>query len=211
LSGAAALSFLRLGLEILGGELGLFDEAVSHSVGGLRGTLDTPMLVLTHTGGFEGMTLLCAVSVLVLARLRKTKEASFVAACGSGALIFSSALKLMFHRARPDVSVLYLIQTPNSFSFPSGHAMGSTTVVGSLVVVAFALGLAWPWRALMSAVALFYVFGVACSRVYFGVHFPSDVIGGCLAGAAWVAATTGWFYPRLLPGEASGPPETRQR
>jgi len=209
LSGAAALSFLRLGLEILSGELGLFDEAVARAATDFRGRLDTPMLVLTHTGGFEGMTLLCAVSVLVLVRLRKTKEASFVAACGSGALIFSSGLKLLFARARPDVSVLYMIQTPNSFSFPSGHAMGSMTVVGSLVVVAFALGLAWPWRALVSAVALFYVLGVACSRVYFGVHFPSDVIGGCLAGGAWVAVTTGWFYPRLLPGEVSGPPGAR--
>ena len=81
--------------------------------------------------------------------------------------------------------------------------MGSMCVVGSLVVVAWVLASGWPWRVLGSAVGFFFVGGVALSRVYFGVHFPSDVIGAVLAGAAWVAAVTGWFYPRLLPGEAS--------
>jgi membrane-associated phospholipid phosphatase len=47
------------------------------------------------------------------------------------------------------------------------------------------------------------ILGVAASRVYFGVHFPSDIVGGQLGAAAWVAAATGWFYPRLLPNEAS--------
>ncbi|HEX6765837.1 MAG TPA: phosphatase PAP2 family protein, partial [Polyangiaceae bacterium] len=104
----------------------------------------------------------------------------------------------------PGASSLYLLSSPDSFSFPSGHALGTTSVVGGLAVVAFALLGERSWRALAAAVALFFVSGVAASRVYFGMHFPSDVIGGVLAGAAWVAAVTGWFYPRLLPGEVSG-------
>ena len=51
-----------------------------------------------------------------------------------------------------------------------------------------------------------YVVGVALSRVYFGVHYPSDVIGGQLGAAAWVSALTGWFYPRLFPGEETVEP-----
>ena len=82
--------------------------------------------------------------------------------------------------------------------------MGTTGVVGALAVV----GIAWlksvHLRVAVGSFSLLVILGVAASRVYFGVHYPSDVIGGMLAGAAWIAAVTGWFYPRLLPGEAAG-------
>jgi undecaprenyl-diphosphatase len=118
----------------------------------------------------------------------------------------NTALKLFFHRARPQGSLLYLIQTPSSFSFPSGHAMGSTGVMLSLVVLAHVYRLPTRVRAIGFSLAAAFSVGVATSRVYLGVHFPSDVIGGQLAAAAWVSAITGWFYPRLLPGEASEAP-----
>jgi undecaprenyl-diphosphatase len=204
LSTLSALSFLRLAFELHEGELGAFDAALSLWFIEYRGELDGLMLALTHSGGAAGMTLLCVASVALLARAGARREARFIAACGLGAFFLSSGLKLLFGRARPDPSALYLIDVPGSFSFPSGHALGSTCVVGGLAVVAVALLRDFRWRALIFAVALGYVLGVAASRVYFGVHFATDVMGGVLAGLAWVAAVTGWFYPRLLPGEASG-------
>ena len=204
LSGLSALSFVRLALELHEGELGAFDAAVTLWFIELRGTFDAVMLALTHSGGALGMTLLCVASVLLLVRAGAGRQARFVASCGIGAFFLSSGLKLLFARARPDPSALYLIEVPGSFSFPSGHALGSTVVVGALTVVAFTLLRSARWRALVVAAALAYVVGVAASRVYFGVHFPTDVVGGMLAGSAWVAAVTGWFYPRLLPGESSG-------
>jgi membrane-associated phospholipid phosphatase len=204
LSGLSALSFVSLAEELREDELGAFDAAVTLWFIELRGRFDGLMLFLTHSGGAWGMTFLCTACVLLLASVGSRREARFLAACGIGAFFLSSGLKLLFARARPDPSALYLIDVPGSFSFPSGHALGSTCVVGGLAVVGVALVRRFRWRAAVGVPALVYVLGVAASRVYFGVHFPSDVIGGMLAGSAWVAAMTGWFYPRLLPGEASG-------
>ena len=81
-------------------------------------------------------------------------------------------------------------------------------LIGGIIVLASTLGgfmIAGGKPLVLLHVSEFVVIlGVAASRVYFGVHYPSDVIGGMLAGAAWIAAVTGWFYPRLLPGEAAG-------
>lgn len=205
LASLSILAFAKLAAEMREGELDRVDRAIALAVQGLRGDADAVMLTLTHSGGSRGMTVLCLVSAAVLFWLRKRRESLFVLACGAGALLISTALKLLFQRARPDADLRYLIDAPNSFSFPSGHAMGSACVVGSLVVVACVL-LPRGLRALAIVVGGAYVLGVATSRVYFGVHYPSDVIGGQLSSVAWVSAMTGWFYPRLLPGEAAKRP-----
>ena len=79
--------------------------------------------------------------------------------------------------------------------------MGSAGVLGSLVVIAYALRVPRGLRALATGFGLAVVGAIGTSRVYLGAHYPSDVLGGFLAAAAWLAAVTGWFYPRLLPGE----------
>jgi undecaprenyl-diphosphatase len=123
-----------------------------------------------------------------------------MAVAALGTLVLSTGLKLIFHRARP-ADIDYLIQMPSSFSFPSGHALGSMGVLASVVVVLYAVGAPRLLRRMATFAIGLFVLGVALSRVYFGVHYPSDVIGGQLAAAAWVSALTGWFYPRLFPGE----------
>ncbi|HYO94385.1 MAG TPA: phosphatase PAP2 family protein [Polyangiaceae bacterium] len=207
LSVGATAGFVRLASEVQERELDAFDAAVAGAVTAWRGKLDQPMVVLTWLGGAGAMTFFAASVVLLLAVLRKRREAMFLAVCALGALLLNTTLKLFFQRARPDAVFEYLVAAPTSFSFPSGHAMCSMGVVAALVVVARALGAPRvPWIA-CALIALIFACGVALSRVYLGVHYPSDVIAGLLAGGAWVSAVTGWFYPRLLPGEESGTPE----
>lgn len=186
-------------------ELKPFDAAVATSIAGARGHADSVMLALTRFGEGESLFAVLALAAIAMVWRRRQREALFLTAVGAGTLLLNAGLKLAFARARPDAAALYLIHTPRSFSFPSGHALGTTAVIFGLIVVARAAGVRGVWFALMSALATMVVLGVSMSRVYFGVHFPSDVIGGMLAGAAWVSATAGWFYPRVLPGEEVPP------
>jgi undecaprenyl-diphosphatase len=211
LSSLATLCFVQLADEIREGELGAFDTAVADFVTRARGRIDPLMLTLTHLGEATNMTLIC-VAVIVACWLRKRLHAAaFMLVASGGAALLDVGLKLVFHRARPDPSLLYLLQTPSSFSFPSGHAMGSAGVLGSLVVLLFALGVPRAYRVLAALLCAAVVIGIALSRVYFGVHYPSDVLGGQLGAAAWVSAVTGYFYPRLLPGERTKPAEQPPR
>lgn len=188
-------------------QLGPFDTAVAQAVAGLRGHWDALMLTLTRFGEGESLLVLVVLSAALLLALRRPREAVFLCTVGMGTLALNALLKLGFARARPGAAELYLIHTPSSFSFPSGHALASTTVLFALVVIAKVAGARGIGLAFLACFAAAVVLGVSASRVYFGVHFPSDVIGGMLAGAGWVSAVSGWFYPRVLPGEEVPPAE----
>lgn len=200
LSLSSAVSLLYLANEIRQGELDGFDATAAEVVQGWRGSMDGLMLAFTQLGGGKGMAVVSVAALAALLIMRRWRTASFMAIAALGTLALSTGLKLLFHRTRP-ADIVYLIQSPSSFSFPSGHAMGSMGVLASVVVVLYAVGAPQLLRRLATLVIGLFVFGVALSRVYFGVHYPSDVIGGQLAAAAWVSALTGWFYPRLFPGE----------
>lgn len=201
----SALFFAHWAEEMRERELTPFDAAVSSAVAGLRGHWDALMLTLTRFGEGESLCVLVVAAVGVLLAVRRPREAVFLGTVGLGTLALNALLKLSFARARPGEDVLYLIHTPSSFSFPSGHALGATTVLFALVVIAKVAGARGFGLALLVLGAALLVLGVSASRVYFGVHFPSDVIGGMLAGAGWVSAVAGWFYPRVLPGEEVPP------
>jgi undecaprenyl-diphosphatase len=209
LSVLASASLLHLASEVREGELALFDSTVASWVMAWRGQVDGLMLALTTFGSGLWMAALTLAVLLALLWIRRRREAAFLAVCGIGILVLNTALKVFFHRARPQ-GVVYLISEPASFSFPSGHAMASMGVLSSVVVTLYVMRLPRFVCHGAASVALLLALGVAISRVYFGVHYASDVLGGELAAAAWVSATTGWFYPGLLPGEKTKEPAPGQ-
>ncbi len=163
------------------------------------------MLLLTWLGSFATLTTICTAIVLGLLLRGRRWEASYLATCALGAATSGTLLKLFFQRERPDAALRYIVGPPESFSFPSGHTFGTAGVVGALVMLVVAMRLRLAIRIVAGVVGLSLMLGVAASRVYLGVHYPSDVLGGLLTAGAWVAAVTGWFYPRLLPAEAAKP------
>jgi membrane-associated phospholipid phosphatase len=201
LSLGAAVSFARLASELQEGDLDALDRGVEHLVDGWRGSVDAAMLGLTRAGDVVPMTLLTLAVLAALVARRRWREARYLFVGACGALALNIFLKAAFHRARPGADLSYLLPTPSSMSFPSGHTMGTTGVVGCLLVVVHVLRAprVVRWGATLAGALL--IAGVGLSRIYFGAHYPSDVLGGFLAAAAWVSALTGFMYPRLLPGE----------
>jgi undecaprenyl-diphosphatase len=201
LSAGATVFFLRFASEMREGEVDAFDRAIQSTVDGWRGTMDTLMLAATRTGSATPMTVLTVLALGALLVVRRPREARFLVLGAGGSLLLNVLLKLAFHRARPSAELPYLLSRPTSWSFPSGHTMGATGVIGSLVVITYALHARRSARAFATALGVCAIALVGLSRVYLGAHYPSDVLGGLLASAAWLSGATGWAYPRLVPGE----------
>ena len=203
LSIAAVFCFVRLAREIQEGEVDAFDKLLQGVVGIWRGSLDTLMLACTRCGGVLPMSIASAGIILLLLLVRRPKEARYLVFGAGGGLLLNLLLKELFHRARPGADLLYLLPSLSSLSFPSGHTMGTTSVVGSLAVILHVVKAPRMVRLASILIGSAAIVGVGLSRVYLGAHYPSDVLGGFLAAAAWVSVVTGSMYPRLLPGEGA--------
>jgi undecaprenyl-diphosphatase len=106
-----------------------------------------------------------------------------------GGLLVQLALKTFVHRARPQYAAAYL--HGHSYSFPSGHAMQSSVAYVMLVLVGSVASDGWrARRALLLGVAIGLAILIGISRVYLGVHYPSDVVGGFAAATAWIIASS---------------------
>lgn len=187
----AGFVFLKLASEVLEGEAFALDQWMLRA---LRSPLDpslpigpawlqTSMTDITALGGVSVLTLLtlCAAGYLLAAR--KAATAVFlVAAVSSGALL-SSLFKLGFARARPDV-VTHLVEV-HTASFPSGHAMNSAVVYLTLGALLARAEDDRRVRIYLTSLAIGLTFTIGFSRVYLGVHWPSDVVAGWCVGAIW--------------------------
>ncbi|PCD01851.1 phosphoesterase [Sphingomonas spermidinifaciens] len=156
--------------------------------------LSRAMLDLTALGGGTVLTLVTIFVAGYLAARRKLALAMFVAASIAGGGIASALLKLAFARARPDV-VPHLVEV-SSASFPSGHAMNSAMVYLTGAVLLASAEPSRRVRAFLIVAALLLTFAIGFSRVFLGVHFPTDVMAGWAVGIAWAVAAS-WVAANL--------------
>jgi phosphatidylglycerophosphatase B len=140
--------------------------------------------VVTQLGGAHVLVPITLVAVLVLVLRRRVAHAVMMGAALVGSEALNMGLKAAFERPRPHFSDP--LATASGFSFPSGHAMVSLTVYGALAFVIAASVRSRPARVLVCVAALGLVLAIGLSRVYLGVHYPSDVLAGYSAGLAWL-------------------------
>jgi len=142
--------------------------------------LDTVALTVTHSGD---MVVIGTVGVLVLAYLLRRHQraaATQIAIVIGGAAVLNTLLKLIFQRDRPELWELLTYEA--TYSFPSGHALMTSVVAGLLIAMTWRSN--WRWWTLSFGVL--YTVLVGLSRLYLGVHYPSDVLAGWCVGAVWV-------------------------
>jgi membrane-associated phospholipid phosphatase len=160
-----------------------FDEPLLHFARSITGTgLDQAFVLVTRVGFAHGVIPLDIALIVVLALRRYFREAAFAAFSLGGSGLLNIATKQLFARERP--TLWDSIAPEVTYSFPSGHAMGSATLACVLILLAWRTRWRWPVAIVMVAFTL----AVGFSRVYLGVHYPSDILAGWTAASAWTAA-----------------------
>lgn len=187
--------FAELADEVREAEPFPFDAPLLHFAHAIaRDGFDRWFLVFSAVGYEYGVLPFDVALVAALAWRRRFRESIFAAAALAGSALLNLATKQLFARERP--TLWESISPEATFSFPSGHAMGSMTLAVVLVL------LAWPtrWRWFTVATMAFFTSMVGLSRVYLGVHYPSDILAGWAAASVWAVGCYGLvFFGRLRP------------
>ncbi len=185
------LAFIRIAAYVSGETPGEFDV---HIITALRnpadlsdpigpGWLEEAMRDLTGLGGTIVLVIVSLAAFFFLLMTGKTHSAYMLAASVIGAMILSQTMKLGFNRPRPDLvphgARVY------TMSFPSGHAMMSAAVYLTLAALLARTQQRSRVRVFIIFIAALLTILVGASRVYLGVHWPTDVLAGWAGGAAW--------------------------
>ena len=208
------LFFLWLAEEVLEGDTHAFDEAVLLA---LRGSgnpadplgprwLELTARDITSLGGYPVVILmtLCAIGFLMIAA--KRHAALLVLVSIGGGMLLSSGLKDLFERPRPDL-VPHAVQVFTQ-SFPSGHATLSAVTYLTLGALLARLQPRRAVKVYLLTLAVLLTLLIGASRVYLGVHWPTDVLAGGCVGAAWALlcwTAAAWLQPRSRRTWSGGP------
>lgn len=143
--------------------------------------LDQFFLFATELGGIVAVVVITALLISYYWFYKKRRHPALLLAFGvGGAAAANVVLKALFQRDRPSLWHPSVVET--SFSFPSGHAMASAALVACLVVILWKTRYRW----VAIAIGAIVVGLIGLSRLYLGVHYPSDVLAGWCASVAWV-------------------------
>jgi membrane-associated phospholipid phosphatase len=191
----ALMLFSWLGREILTGVTPILDEPIRLAVHGLASPRVTAIMRgLSLYGGPTGLTPIGLALALAFLIRRWHRGALLVVITMAGAGLLNVLLKQSFGRVRPAAFFDYPL--PATHSFPSGHAFFAASFFGGLAVLVSARVRNRFLRTAVWIMAVSLILLVGLSRVYLGVHYPSDVIAGYAAATVWVAAVA--FGDRLM-------------
>ncbi len=178
--------------------------------------LDAAMGAATFMGSTPAIPLLLLAAGLGLIAIRRRREALFLVAAIGGSFALNQLLKLVVHRPRPQLA---WAQVQPEFSFPSGHTQNGLVFYLALALIVWVIAGRRAGVVAVAAAAILAVL-IGVSRIYFGFHYLTDVVGGYFAGLAWLLIVAAAFRagPMLRawrtdadPGEAGPAPANSGR
>jgi undecaprenyl-diphosphatase len=208
LSAFVIWAFAELADGVVEGESRRFDRVVllwihSHS----PEWLDGPMRLITALGSYQVVAPLLAAFVLVF-YLKGWRLSAFLLLVSTvGGSLLTTVLKAVFGRARPEL--FDSGYTASFYSFPSGHATVAVGFYGALTLI-LAYRFRGPTRWAMATCGVSLVLLIGFSRLYLGVHYPTDVLAGFLAAPLWVVCV-GVVYVVWLSVRGLRTAETRRK
>lgn len=183
---AAFLLFATLATQVANGQSVAFDQSVREAVrAGGSPVITALMRFLAVIGEPLALFALSLAASLVFYRSGWQRGATLLLVTVAGSICIGAALKLAFQRARPEA---FFHDVASGYSFPSGHALVSTAVLGGMAMLAAERIQEPRARAALWTAAITAIAAIGFSRIYLGVHYPSDVIAGHAMAAVWV-----WF------------------
>lgn len=176
--------FAILANELSEQELDQFDlPIISWVQSFIHPQLTSLMKLFTWIGSGGAIVLILVLSIFIMVRNKKRWEALFLFIAISGGTVFNQLLKWIYKRERPEIH--RLIEETN-YSFPSGHSMASFIFYGMLGYFLFLfVQTKWGKIGIITMTSILILI-IGLSRVYLGVHYPSDVLAGFAAGGAWL-------------------------
>lgn len=188
--------FVGLAVAVKAGETRTLDEEILRAIRPANRPVwvDETVRDVTALGGTTVLALVTAAVTGFLVLRRQHHAAILVAAALAGGLILNLALKDWFGRPRP--AVIEPLAHVSSASFPSGHSLLATVVYLTLGALLARLVQERPVKVYLLSLVFALVFLIGLSRIYLGVHYPTDVLAGWTAGLVW--AILCWLVARRL-------------
>ncbi len=146
--------------------------------------------ILSKFGVFWGVFPIATLVALLLVHLRRWRSLTYLAFTLLGNIAINRTAKMVFQRERPSLWEMFVHKL--DYAFPSGHAMSSMSLVAVLVILT--LGSRWCWWVLVAGSVFITV--IAWTRLYLGVHFPSDILAGWMLSLAWAIGVSLLIHPQ---------------
>jgi undecaprenyl-diphosphatase len=198
---------ILLGLAVITALLGIgirawapgFDLQTMQAIAGHRdATLTTIAGIVSDAGSFVLLAPL-SIAFLLLRRWKRPADDIALVVIAAGSALLPIVTKLIVARPRPNIEHLSQLA---SLSFPSEHTTQAAAIYLTIAIV-LSKGLNRGWRETVIALAVVIALGVAWSRVYLGVHYPTDVTAGLLLGWGWALLVFHWARPKLVEDQPS--------
>ena len=184
----AGMLFAWVGEEVAEGETQAIDDWLRTLINRRATPALTDLMVFASVWGApRRLAILAAAAIAGFLVRRWHRGAVLVVVTLLGASALDGGLKLLWGRPRPTAFFEHY-PSPESFSFPSGHALFATAFFGGLAALLYRRLGRTGLRVAVAVAAIALILLIGFSRIYLGVHYPSDVLGGFAAGIVWVAA-----------------------